>query len=116
MLTSHEAISSGVAAFPRWGPSANATPCQVKRAAQAASSVLRVDMFDLAALHDPPARNSVEVVSTSTTTLGNQPGARRLHISGIVGGAALKHRGAAVPSPRQAETRDRHRKHRPLQR
>src|SRR5579859_1713007 len=100
MLTSHEAISPGLAAFPRLGPSASATPCQTRRAEQAASSVLRVDMFDLAALCDAPARNSVEVVSAPCATVGNQLRARRLHVSGIVCRAALKHSRATVPAPR----------------
>src|SRR5579863_1450223 len=81
-----------------------------------ASTMLRVDMFDLAALGYAPAGNRVEMVGAPAPTIGDKLGARRLHISGIIRSAALKHRGSTVPSPRRAKSRDRHWQHRLLER
>src|SRR6202521_5323849 len=99
MLISQEAISSGLAAVPRLGLSASAAPQPTASAEQAASSVLRVDMFDLAALCHAPAGNPVKMVDGPCSTIGDELGPRRLHVSGLVGRTALESRRAAIPTP-----------------
>ncbi len=48
--------------------------------------------------------------------LRDELGAQRLRVAGLVPGAALQHRGAAVPAPRHAEAGERLGQHRRLQR
>src|SRR5215831_16332371 len=48
--------------------------------------------------------------------MGNDLGARRLHVAALVPGPALQHRGSAVPAPGHAEARERPWQHRLLQR
>src|SRR5689334_2263596 len=62
-----------------------------------------IDMADLAVLADCPAGDAVKVINRLAAAFGQQRVARRLNIPGTVGRAALQHRGAAVPSPRNAE-------------
>src|ERR1700733_12499771 len=107
MLMSHEAISSGLAALPRLGPSASAPPHPTTSAEQATRNALRIDMFDLAALCDAPAGNPVEMVIRPPSAIGNELGPRRLHVSGFFGRAVLGGGRAAIPSPGGAEPRDR---------
>src|SRR5262245_5920924 len=54
-------------------------------------------------LVDLPAGDGVVVIDAAQAPLGREHRARRLHHTGLVGGAALQHGGTAVPLPRGAE-------------
>src|SRR6516162_736380 len=83
MLMSHAASSSGVAMRPRFGPSAAA--CQTKPSVSTTSEKpLRVDMHDLSALGDTPAGNAVEVIDGFVAAPGDQLGAGRLDVAGVI--------------------------------
>src|ERR1700689_3302459 len=116
MLTSHGAISSGLAALPRLGLSAAAVPYPIRGARHAARNALRIDMFDLAALCNAPAGNPVEMIIGPRAAIGDELGPRWLHISGFVGRAALEGGRAAIPPPGRAEPRDCFRQYRLLER
>src|ERR1044071_7238494 len=86
---------------------------------------LSVDMFHPAARVDRPARRTVVVLAPESphprrlrglAAHGDDLRARRLRVAALVPGAALQHRGAAVPLPRDAEPRERLAQHRLLER
>jgi hypothetical protein len=112
---SHDAIPSGVAMRPRFGLSPSAALEATAIAEAAATSLLRVDMLDLPILGNAPASDPIEMVKCLEATLGDEFGACRLDIAGVIGGAALQHRGPAIPAPRHTEPRQRHRHDRLLQ-
>src|SRR3954469_1602094 len=108
MLMSHGARSASVMGFPSFGPCADATPTLISKLA-AARRALRVDMANASLLVDGPAGNRVEVLTRERADrrrLGGLPahrnelGARRLHVSALVPGAALQHGRRAIPAPR----------------
>src|SRR5579871_2011265 len=116
---SHGARSAGVIGFPRFGfksgPSASAAPAAaiaMMPAAIARIADLRIDMPDLSLGVDRPTGDGVVVLAGEREhrwRLGGLAALRyelfagRLHVAGLVEGAALQDRGAAVPSPRHAE-------------
>src|SRR5215472_7673904 len=112
-LISHAAISAGSIGLPRPGPSADATLAARQSISPTAGDILLgVDMFDLPVAVDPPAGDGVEVLiqhcpdrrnCLELTALGDEFGSGRLHVAGIVPGAALQGRGPAVPMPGHAE-------------
>src|SRR5438105_1384539 len=112
MLMSQAASSSGAATRPRFGVCASAALPTAPSARASATNRLRVDMLDLPARGNAPAGNTVEMVDGLAAAPGNQFGARRLKITGLIGGATLQHGRTAVPAPRHAEPRERHRQHR----
>src|SRR4051812_48108136 len=123
MLMSQAAISAGVIGLPRLGPAAAAAPAPRASARNAARESLRVDMLHLPFRVDRPARRPVVVLADerrdrrrprALAALGDDLRARRLHVAGIVPGAALEHRRPAVPAPQGAEARERLRQHRLL--
>src|SRR4051794_6339932 len=82
-------------------------------------------MLDLPAALDPPARDAVEVLVGESedrwrlfgfAAQGDEPGAGRLDIAGLVPGAALQHHRLAVPAPRHTKAGERFGLHRRLQR
>src|SRR6516165_4549451 len=113
MLMSHGAMVAASNGLPRLGPSANAAPAARQRASQAAViGALCVNMFDLPHAVDPPAGDRVEVLVQNRpdwrdrlqlTTFGDKFRAGRLHIAGLVPGAALQDCSTAVPAPGHAE-------------
>src|ERR1700722_19879901 len=111
MLMSHAAKSFGLIGLPSRGLSARAAaPSASTRPAAIAS--LRIDMLHLALGVDAPARHCIEVVAGESEHRRRLGGVaaprhellpRRLRAAAFVPGAALQHRGAAVPPPRHAE-------------
>src|ERR1700752_4397787 len=83
--------------------------------ANAASPSLREGIGHLAVCRDTPRPDRVVVVDVIVAAHGEQFSQRRLDIAGLVDGAALDHRGLAVPMPWQAEAGQRPRQHRRLQ-
>src|SRR5215475_9734119 len=112
-LISHAAISAGSIGLPRPGPSADAAPAAKKSVSPTAGDILLgVDMFDLPVAIDAPAGDGVEVLiqhrpdrrnCPQLTAVGDEFGSGRLHVAGIVPGAALQGRRPAVPTPGHAE-------------
>src|ERR1700730_465441 len=105
MLMSPNALSSAAALRPRLGLSESAASERTASVNAAAKSRLRVDMLNLPILSNAPARDPIEMVECLVATLGDELGACRLDIAGIVRGAALQARWPAVPAPRHAEPR-----------
>src|ERR1700761_6336799 len=113
MLMSQLAIAASSSGLPRCGVSA------LDRLAVAASKItaasrtgLGVDMLDLAARCNAPARNRIVVLVGEAQNRrrlgefhahGNKFGARGLHVAGLVPRPALQCGRAAVPAPRHAE-------------
>src|SRR2546427_3865384 len=117
MLMSHAAISSGVAARPRFGPSAANATAEVRAKPEAAMRIaLHVDMLHLALVGNGPGRDGIGVIDRPVAAPGDHLLARRLDVTGLVGGAALQDRRVAVPTPWNAEACQRLRQHRRLQR
>src|SRR4051812_34087850 len=117
MLMSQEAISSGVAARPRFGLSAaNVTAEDMARPEAAMRRALRIDMLHLAFVGNSPGRDGVGVIDGSIAAYGDHLLSRRLDVTGLVDGAVLQARRPAVPPPWNAEARQRLRQHRQLQR
>src|SRR6476661_1524958 len=112
MLMSHAAISSCVAARPRFGLSAaNATPEAMAKPEVAMRRALRVDMLHLAFVGNRPGRNGIGVEDRPGPALGDHLLARRLDVAGVIDRAALQDGRATVPAPRHAETRQRSRQY-----
>src|SRR5215475_3586823 len=101
MLMSQGAISAGAIDWPNCGTSAGAGS-DAHSAAHAARQ-LSIRIGRLALFVDAPARNRIVVIDPAQAALGSECCACRLHHAGVIGGAALQHRGAAVPLPRRAE-------------
>src|SRR5262245_36226687 len=111
MLMSQAAISAGSIACPRLGPAAKAA-LEASARRRMGPATLRVDMFHLPVGLDRPAREAVVVLVRETEHVRDLLGlaahrdelrAGGLHVARLVPGAALQHRGSAVPSPRHAE-------------
>src|SRR5262249_13553993 len=124
MWMSQGASSVGLIGLPSSGPSARAAPA-TRRSEPTPSRSLRVDMLHLPFGVARRAGDAVEVLAREgeprrrlrgLAAMGDDLGARRLHVAALVPGAALQHRGPAVPAPRHAEARERPRQHRLLQR
>src|SRR5215813_9161487 len=125
MLISHAAMSAAPNGLPRLGPSAAAAPATSESASQMQGiTPLRIDMLDLPRAVDGPAGDGIEVLvrkrhgrrdRLQLAAVGDELGAGRLHVAGLVPGAALQDRGAAVPAPGHAETGESLAQHRLLQ-
>src|SRR5580700_5890445 len=123
---SHAAMSAGLIGLPRFGACANAAPMSKTTVHKPDSSrSLRIGMGDLAFLVDSPARDRIEMMIFESeerrnrrqlAARGDELGARRLRVSGLVPGPALQHGGTAVPLPGHAEPGERHAQHRLLER
>src|SRR5580704_11712507 len=113
MLMSQSASSASLTGLPRPGGSAaGAEPAMPSTSASERASCLPVDMLELPFAVDRPAGDDVHVahrerghrnVDLGLAALGEHLAAGRLHISGLVPGAALQHHRLAVPAPRRAE-------------
>src|SRR6266705_4833618 len=126
MLMSLGLISDSAIGCPSPGPSAIAMPepsASAKRAA--ADRCLGVNMFDLPVAVDRPAGDAVVVLVREAQHVRDLLGfaarshklsAGRLHVAGLVPGAALQHGGAAIPAPGDAEPGEGLGEHRRLQR
>src|SRR5580704_15644188 len=112
-LMSHVARSASLTGLPRPGRSAaSAAPPSATAKATTAARRLGVDMLDLPLVVGGPDRDHVHVphgesrhrrVDLGLAALGEQLAAGRLHVAGLVPGAALQHHRLAVPAPRRAE-------------
>src|SRR5690242_2107980 len=124
-LMSQAAMSAGLIGFPRFGDWAEATAAvRASVSATANPKRLRVYMLHLPAALDRPAGDRVAMLageaghcrnSRSFTARCHQLGPRGLLVAGLVPRPALQYRGAAVPSPRHAESSERFAEHRLLQ-
>src|SRR5205807_2084629 len=118
MLMSHAAISASVSGFPRPGPSADAALAARQSASPRTPTprlreiLLGVNMLELPGAVDAPAGNGIKVVvqhrpdrrnCLQFAALRDEFGSGRLHVAGIVPGAALQGRGPAVPAPGHAK-------------
>src|SRR5579871_6692503 len=108
MLMSHGARSAGLMGWPKRGPSAALAPAMPNANTSAAADILRIHMAHLALRIDAPAGDGVEVLhgkslhtgrAARRAALGDERLAGRLHVAGLVGGAALQHHRPAVPVP-----------------
>src|SRR5580704_18453523 len=124
-LMSHSARSASLTGLPSPGFSwATAAPAN-SASATTRTPCLAVDMLDLPFAVDRPARDDVHVphrerghrnIDLGLATLGEHLRAGRLYVAGLIPGAALQHDRLAVPSPRQAESRQRLGEHRGVER
>src|SRR5262249_13775976 len=114
ILMSHSARSASLIDWPRPGVSAAALVASMSAAAT--RKVLRIDMFHLALVVDGPAGDHVHVshrkrgdghVHFRLAAFGDDLRTRRLHVAGLIPGAALQHHRLAVPAPGHAETGQR---------
>src|SRR6202049_2483031 len=112
ILLSHSARSALLTGFPSPGPSAASAAPARSASGTASANRLSVDMLDLPFAVDGPARDDVHVahrecghrnVDLGLAALGEHLAAGRLHIAGLVPGAALQNHRLAVPTPRRAE-------------
>src|SRR5215831_1466442 len=118
MLMSQAAMSASVTDLPRPGPSADAALAARQSASPRTPTpsvgeiLLGVNMLDLPGAVDAPAGDGVEVLvqhrpdrrnCLQLTAMGDEFGSGRLHVAGVVPGAALQGRGPAVPAPGHAE-------------
>src|SRR5262245_11748710 len=118
-------MSASEMVLPRPGVSANAADPNASESARERTR-LCVDMFDLPFAVDGPAGEAVVVLVRESQWVGDRPlglatrgdefGARRLRVAGLVPGAAEQDHGLAVPAPRYGEARERLRVDRSLQR
>src|SRR5262245_13736473 len=118
---SHGARSAGAIGCPKRGASAARTGAAAIATATPiiaapATTRSRERIACLPSLVDPPAGDGIVVVLPAQPAVGDELRARGLHHAGIVGGAALQQRRAAVPLPGGAKTRERLRQHGLLQR
>src|SRR5438093_6581477 len=112
-LMSHAPMAAGLIGWPRWGPAAAAAPAASQSARHAAAIIpLGVHMLDLPRAVNRPAGDGVEVLVRKRhgwrdrlhlPTFGHKLGAGRLHVAGLVPGAALQDGGTAVPAPGHAK-------------
>src|SRR5260370_3786980 len=113
-LMSQAAMSAGLIGLPRFGVWAKATPALRATASMTANPrKLRVYMLHLPAALDRPTGDRVVVLAVEAchrrksrgfAARRHQLGSGRLLIAGLVPRSALQYRGAAVPSPRHAES------------
>src|SRR5262249_38858433 len=90
--------------------SAAAVPAGKAVATRRTASALRVDMLDLPFAVDRPAGDAVVMLVwecerrrhrlAGLAALGDEVGAQRLHVSGLIPGAALQDRRLPIPAPR----------------
>src|SRR5262245_64626731 len=118
---SHGARSAGAIGCPKRGASAARTGAAAITTAAAiiATPAIRRSCERIARLPflvDPPAGDGVVVVLPAQPAVGDELRPRGLHHAGIVGGATLQQRRAAVPLPGGAKARERLRQHRLLDR
>src|SRR5262245_56540966 len=109
----HGLMSASVMFLPRPGVSASAAPAPNVVASARERRKLRVDMFDLPFVVDGPAGDAVVVLIGESQRIGHRPfglaagrnesGAGRLHIAGLVPGAALQDHRLSIPPPWHAE-------------
>src|SRR5215469_11678190 len=120
-LMSHGARSASLTGLPSPGSSAASAVAPESASASAATKYLAVDMLHLAFLVHGPAGDHVHVahresghrhVDLGGAALGEHFFARRLHVAGLVPGAALQHDRLPVPAPGQAKARQRLGQHR----
>src|SRR5260370_1195763 len=113
---SQAARSASDTGFPSPAVSANAPAVPRPIPSERTHRILCINMLDLPAALDPPARDAVEVLVGESEDrrwlLGlaaqrHELRAGRLHIAGLVPGAALQHHRLAIPAPRHAEARER---------
>src|SRR5262249_40902274 len=121
MLISQALRSLSLTGWPRLGDSARAAPASSSTAARTS---LCVHMFHLSGGFDRPGGRPVVMLAGKARDVGNTLGlaalgydlrACRLHVAGLVPGAALQHRRSPVPAPRHTEARERLALHRLLQ-
>src|SRR6266850_3298108 len=126
MLMSQAVISAGSSGFPRFGAWAK-TALEPRESARtkAVIGILRINMFDLPLVIDRPARDGVVVLARKSrygrdfrrlAAQGHDLSARWLRVAGLVPGAALEDRRAAIPVPGHAEPGESLAVHRFLQR
>src|SRR5438270_627263 len=109
---SHGARSAGAIGWPNCGACALAMTAPASSSAALKTTDLHIRIGRLPLVVDAPGLDGVEVVVAAQTALGDELRARGLHQAGIVGGAALQLRRAAVPLPSGAEAGERLRQHR----
>src|SRR5262245_46311631 len=104
-------ISPGSIGFPRFGAWAKAA-FEASARATAKISDLCIDMFHLPSALDRPSRDAIIVLAGEAcygrnlrrlAAHGHDLGTSRLHVAGLVPGAALQDRRAAIPVPGHAE-------------
>src|SRR5215813_3957700 len=108
----HALMSASEMFLPRPGVSANAPDPNASESARERTR-LCVDMLDLPFAIDGPAGEAVVVLVRETQRVGHRPlglatggdefGAGRLRVAGLVPGAAEQDHGLAVPAPRHRE-------------
>src|SRR5262249_57606125 len=104
----HALMSASEMFLPRPGVSANAADPNASESARERTS-LCVDMFDLPFVVDAPGREAVVVLVRESQWIGHGPlglatrgdefGAGRLRVAGLVPGAAQHDHALAVPAP-----------------
>src|SRR6516164_11319618 len=110
---SHAPRAAGSIGWPRLGPAA-ATPPAASQSARHAAAILLLDVYmrHLPGAVDRPAGDRVEMLvrkrhggrdRLQLAAFGHKVGAGRLHIAGLVPGAALQDSGPAVPAPGHAK-------------
>src|SRR5262245_34432626 len=105
-------MSASLIGLPRPGDSAAAVGAPKVSTTARARTGLCIDMLDLPVALDAPARDAVVVLVGERqrgchwlfglAARGHELGASRLHVPGLVPGAALQHDRLAVPAPRHA--------------
>src|SRR5580704_1953297 len=122
---SQAAASASLIGLPNFGTSAANAALAISANAPATLIVLHVDMADRPLGIDTPARNAIHMIHREgrdigrvarLAAFGDELLARRLHITGLVGGAAHDHGRLAAPLPWHAETGQRLGQHRRLKR
>src|SRR5438477_1794674 len=109
---SHGARSAGAIGWPNDGACALAMTAPASSSAALRTADLHIRIGRLPLVVDLPGLDGVKVVLAAQAAIGNELRARGLHHAGVVGGAALQLRRAAVPLPSGAEARERLRQHR----
>src|SRR4051794_35527176 len=127
MLMSQAAMFASVTGLPRPGPSADAALAPRQSASPRAVTpktweiLVGVNMLDPPGAVDAPAGDRVEMMvkhrpdrrnCLQLAALRDEFGSGRLHVAGIVPGAALQGRGPAVPTPGHAEAGEGFAEHR----
>src|SRR5271154_2272766 len=101
MLMSQGVMSAGAIACPNCGACASAGT--VANIAAHSARRLRIDIRRLALFIDTPAGDRIVVIDAAQAPFRSKCRARRLPHAGVVAGAALQHRWAAIPLPRRAK-------------